>query len=248
VTVNRAPARSGRVPDDADRRSDVTPRRAAQLRLRDRLVVALALVTGATDAIAFIRLGGVFTSVMTGNMVLLGMGVGRGEAALLAHTGIAVAAFIAGTVLGARIAEAPRSDDPLWPRRLSLALTAEFVLFLATAVCWWAVGSQPHGAVQSTLLAGDALALGVQSSAVLRLNVSGLSTTYLTGTLTTLVQSLTTKRRTGAHARSLSLLIALIAGATLGAALAVRCPAAAPLIALVILPIVVLSALLGMPD
>ncbi|MBW8819498.1 MAG: DUF1275 domain-containing protein [Streptomyces sp.] len=207
-----------------------------------QLVVALALVTGATDAIAFVRLGGVFTSVMTGNMVLLGMGVGRGQVALLEHTGIALAAFITGTVLGARIAGAPRSDDPVWPRRFTVALTMEFGIFLVASVGWWAAGSQPRGTVQSVLLMADALALGVQSSAVLRLNVSGLSTTYLTGTLTTLIQSLTTNRRTATDARSLSLLLALVAGAALGAVLAVHHPAAAPLVALVILPAVVLTA------
>ncbi|HEX5292883.1 MAG TPA: DUF1275 family protein, partial [Streptosporangiaceae bacterium] len=50
---------------------------AARATLRDALMVALTLVTGATDAVAFTRLGNVFTSVMTGNMVLLGVAVGR---------------------------------------------------------------------------------------------------------------------------------------------------------------------------
>src|SRR4051794_27739019 len=233
----------------ANRPSDTAlHRRTAHACLRDQLVIALALITGATDAIAFVRLGGVFTSVMTGNMVLLGMGVGRGQAALLEHTGIALAAFITGTVLGARIAGAPRSDDLVWPRRFTAALTTEFGILLIAAVGWWAVGSQPRGTMQSVLLMADALALGVQSSAVLRLNVSGLSTTYLTGTLTTLVQSLTTNRRTATDARSLSLLLALVAGAALGAVLAVHHPATAPTVALVILPAVVLSALFGMRD
>lgn len=228
--------------------ADTDSRRSDHARLRDRLVIALTVVTGATDAIAFVSLGGVFTSVMTGNMVLLGMGIGRGETALLEHTGIALVAFIAGTVLGARIAGAPRSGDPVWPHRLTVALIAEFGLFLAAAVCWWAVGSQPRGAVQSVLLMADALALGVQSSAVLRLNVSGLSTTYLTGTLTTLIQSLITKGRTATSTRSLSVLFALIAGAALGAVLAVHCPPAAPLVALVVLPAVALSASFAMRE
>lgn len=226
--------------------TDAASHPGAHARLRDCLVVALAVVTGATDAIAFVSLGGVFTSVMTGNMVLLGMGLGRGEAALLEHTGVALAAFITGTVVGARIAQAPRSGDPVWPRRITAALTVEFALFLAAAACWWAAGSHPRGSMQSALLAADALALGVQSSAVLRLNVSGLSTTYLTGTLTTLIQSLTTRGRTATSARSLSLLLALIGGAALGAVLAVQCAVAAPLVALVILPAVALIASFGM--
>src|SRR5690348_14022958 len=38
------------------------------IRVRDGLMIALTLLTGAADATTFIKLGGVFTSVMTGNM------------------------------------------------------------------------------------------------------------------------------------------------------------------------------------
>jgi predicted benzoate:H+ symporter BenE len=41
-------------------------------RWRDAAAVALAVTSGATDAISFIVFGGAFTSVMTGNLVLLG--------------------------------------------------------------------------------------------------------------------------------------------------------------------------------
>jgi uncharacterized membrane protein YoaK (UPF0700 family) len=212
---------------------------AAQARLRDALMIALTLVTGATDAVAFTRLGNVFTSVMTGNMVLLGVAVGRGELTALEHTGLAVASFILGTVAGAHIAGRPRADDPVWPRPLSRALGVELGIFAAVAAGWWASGSHPAGVTQSALLAASALALGIQSGAVLRLNVSGLSTTYLTGTLTTLVQTLTTTRRLKGAGRSLCLLIALIAGAAIGALLAIRVPAAAPVVPMLILAAVI---------
>jgi uncharacterized membrane protein YoaK (UPF0700 family) len=207
--------------------------------VRDALAVALTLVTGATDAIAFTRLGSVFTSVMTGNMVLLGISVGRGELSTLEHTGLAVISFIIGTVAGAHIAGAARDDDPVWPRPLSRALTVELAIFVAVAIGWWASGSDPTGALQSTELAASALALGIQSSAIVRLNVSGLSTTYLTGTLTTLVHTLTTTRRLKGAGRSLCLLVALVVGAALGALLALRVPPAAPVISLLILTAVI---------
>jgi uncharacterized membrane protein YoaK (UPF0700 family) len=211
----------------------------AHARLRDTLAIVLTVLTGATDAVAFVRLGNVFTSVMTGNMVLLGMAIGRGELTVLEHTGVAVAAFIAGTVIGAHVAGSPRDDDGVWPRRLTVALAAELGIFVAVAAGWWASGSHPAGQAQSLLLAASALALGVQSSAILRLKVSGLSTTYLTGTLTTLIQTLTTTRRLKGSGRSLCLLIALIAGAGLGALLAVQLPPAAPLVPLIILTAVI---------
>jgi uncharacterized membrane protein YoaK (UPF0700 family) len=216
---------------------------ATQARTRDGLAIALTLVTGATDAVAFTRLGSVFTSVMTGNMVLLGVAVGRNELSAFEHTGLAVIAFIIGTIAGAHIAGAPRTDDPVWPRPLSLALGVELAIFIAVAIGWWASGSDPTGMVQSAELAASALALGIQSSAVLRLNVSGLSTTYLTGTLTTLVQTLTTTRRLKGAGRSLCLLIALVAGAAIGALLAIRVPPAAP-----VLPVLVLTVVLGVAE
>jgi uncharacterized membrane protein YoaK (UPF0700 family) len=216
---------------------------ATQTRIRDVLAIALTLVTGATDAVAFTRLGSVFTSVMTGNMVLLGVAVGRNGLSAFEHTGLAVVSFIIGTVAGAHIAGAPRSDDPVWPRQLSVALGVELAIFVVVAVGWWASGSDPAGFVQSTELAASALALGIQSSAVLRLNVSGLSTTYLTGTLTTLVQTLTTTRRLKGAGRSLCLLVALVAGAAIGTVLAIRVPPAAP-----VLPVLILTVVIGVAE
>lgn len=61
-------------------------------RHRDILVVVLAATTGATDAMSFLGLGGVFTSVMTANLVLLGVSAGQRSGALAVHVGTAVAA------------------------------------------------------------------------------------------------------------------------------------------------------------
>jgi uncharacterized membrane protein YoaK (UPF0700 family) len=208
-------------------------------RMRDTLVVALTVVTGATDAIAFTRLGGVFTSVMTGNMVLLGVGLGRGTWATLRHAGLAVVLFMLGSMIGARIAGAPRDDDAIWPRPVTVALAGELGLFAAAGAFWWATGSHPSGTAATVMLAITALALGLQSSAVLRLNVAGLSTTYLTGTLTTLVHTLTVTHRLKGSGRSLCILLALIGGAGTGAVLAYRLPVLAPLISLLLLTAVV---------
>src|SRR3954447_10511837 len=85
-------------------------------RLRQTLVVTLAVVSGATDAIGLLALGGAFTSVMTGNMVLLGVAASSAEGALAASSGLAILAFCAGAALGARLAGIPAAGDPVWPR------------------------------------------------------------------------------------------------------------------------------------
>ncbi len=213
------------------------------MRLRALLVVLLTLVTGVTDAIGFTRLGGVFTSVMTGNMVLLGVAVGRASATLAIHTGVAFVAYVAGGFVGAHVAghvpEGSGSDE-VWPRRVTTTLAVELVVLAAFAAGWEASGGHPATGVTSILLALNAVALGIQSAAVLRFGVGGLSTTYLTGTLTTVLGSVARRDPFRSYARSVAVLLALVGGACLGALAAIHAPLAAPAFQLVPLGVVVL--------
>lgn len=203
--------------------------RTALLRRRDVLVVVLTVVTGATDAVGFTRLGGVFTSVMTGNMVLLGVAGGRGELSLALHTGVAFVCYVAGTVAGGRVAGAAGERNAAWPRSITVALGLELVVLCLFSAGWELAGAHPTGSAALVLLGVNAVALGIQSSAVLRFGVSGLSTTYLTGTLTAVIASLAAKGRSPSSRRSVAVLVALVLGAALGAVLAVHLPRIAPL-------------------
>jgi len=194
---------------------------------RDILVVVLTVTTGATDAIGFLRLGGVFTSVMTANMVLLGISAGRQDASLALHAGAAFAGFIVGAWLGARFVGGPTRRQPVWPREITVALGVELVLFAGFAAWWEVAAADPSSRVTYALIAINAVALGIQSGAVLRFGVPGLSTTFLTGTLTQFVASLA-DRRESPSTRSLAILAALVAGGALGAALVTFVPRAAP--------------------
>jgi uncharacterized membrane protein YoaK (UPF0700 family) len=91
-------------------------------------------------------------------------------------------------------------------------------------------------------LFSTALALGIQSSTVQRFGVSGMSTTYLTGTLTTVVMRLAAGRRVREVWHSIEILVGLVAGAAAGALLVVLVPLAAPVLQLVALGGVVLVA------
>jgi uncharacterized membrane protein YoaK (UPF0700 family) len=183
---------------------------------RHLALVLLAVNSGATDAIGIVSLGGAFTSVMTGNMVLLGLSASRGDGALSLRSGLAIVLYITGAFVGARIAGAPRADDPAWPRAVRNALCVQLAGEALFAAGWWAAGGHPSGVLQPVLLGISAVNLGIQSSAVLRFGVSGLSTTYLTGTLTTLVAALAR----GEHPRnvlpSAKLLCGLIGGRSSG--------------------------------
>ncbi|PWU56062.1 hypothetical protein DLJ47_07375 [Micromonospora sp. S4605] len=205
------------------------------LRRRHALVVVLTFLTGSADALGFLSLGGAFASVMTGNMVLLGLSAGRGEAELALTSGSAIVSFIAGVLAGARLAGAAQPDDPVWPRRVTGALVLEFLVFVVFLVVWEVDLPNRSEHVDLTLLMLSAAALGVQSSAVQRFGVPGLSSTYLTGTLTSLIAGVAARKPWHSLRPKTHVLLALMGGAAVGALVALRLPALAP--ALLIVPL-----------
>jgi uncharacterized membrane protein YoaK (UPF0700 family) len=206
------------------------------------LLVLLAVNSGATDAIGFVSLGGAFTSVMTGNMVLIGLSAAKADGAVALRSALAIVLFMAGCVIGSRIAGQPAEDQPLWPHQVSRALWIELAAFGAYAIGWWASGSHPVGNVQLVLLSANAIALGVQSSAVLRFGVSGLSTTYMTGTLTTMMAALAAGRHPRLVLPSAQIITGLTAGAAAATLLAIYVPVIAPLLQLVLVLVVIVTA------
>jgi uncharacterized membrane protein YoaK (UPF0700 family) len=195
-------------------------RAAGPLAWRQACMVLLAVNSGGLDAVGFTALGGAFTSVMTGNMILLGVSLATANRALAVRSILALACYMAGTFLGARIAGAPQPDDPPWPRPVTRALVTELALLAFFAIGWWGSGGHPASALQQVLLGVDAVALGIQGTAVLRLGESGLSTTYMTGTLTTLVSALSHRKHPRNVVPSAQLLVALISGAAAAVLLA----------------------------
>ncbi|WP_262851432.1 DUF1275 domain-containing protein [Mumia quercus] len=192
---------------------------APEVLARDRAVAALAVLSGATDAISFLALGSAFTSVMTGNLVLVGVAAGSRDATALGVVATALVAYVVGVAVGARVAGRPHPGDNVWPARINVALGLELVLLAVYAVGWWALDSEPRQVWVLPLLALSATALGIQASAILRFGVSGMSSTYLTGTLTTLVAKVAADLHPRGISRSARILAALVVGATAGAAL-----------------------------
>jgi uncharacterized membrane protein YoaK (UPF0700 family) len=219
----------------------VTTTPIATTRWRQTLLVLLALNSGATDAVGFVSLGGAFTSVMTGNFVLIGLSAARSDGAVALRSALAIVLFMAGCLVGSRVAGRPADGDPLWPPQVSRALWIELAAFAVYAVGWWASGSHPTGNVQLLLLSANAVALGLQSSAVLRFGVSGLSTTYMTGTLTTMMAALAAGRHPRKVLPSAEIIAGLIVGAAAATLLAIYVPVLAPLLQLVLVLVVIVT-------
>ena len=67
-----------------------------QQRILTLIAIALTFAPGATDVASYTRLGDVFASVMTGNIVLLGLAVARHSLTLASHTLVSIAGYITG--------------------------------------------------------------------------------------------------------------------------------------------------------
>ena len=72
-------------------------------------IVAALLTVGsaATDIMAFTRLGNVFASVMTSNIVFLGLAAARHSGSLALHAAVSFAGYAAGVLAGSRLARRP---------------------------------------------------------------------------------------------------------------------------------------------
>lgn len=155
---------------------------------RDAMLVLLSLAAGCVDAVSYLGLSHVFTANMTGNTVLFGIALGQANGPAALRSGVALAGFVAGVAVGAGIVERGR-EDVAWPPLVTVALTLECVVLAAFVVGWHLTGTPAEEAVYP-LIALSALAMGIQSAAVSRLGVASVSTTYVTGTLTSLTRRL----------------------------------------------------------
>jgi uncharacterized membrane protein YoaK (UPF0700 family) len=195
------------------------------------LVAILAMTAGATDAISFLGLGGVFSSVMTANMVLLGLGAGQQNGPLTAHAGAALAGYIVGAVAVSRLTGKPGLQASGWPTTVFAVLVAEGITLAGVTVGWEIVGGHPSGAVQVALLTGAAAAMGSQSAAVRALGIPEISSTYMTGMLTGILADLAAPAGPAVTSR-LRLLAMLMAGAIASGITYAQAPRLAPLIPL----------------
>jgi uncharacterized membrane protein YoaK (UPF0700 family) len=213
--------------------------------IRDTLVVLLTLTTGAVDATSFLALGNVFASVITGNLVLLGVAAGlRKPAALAVHSGVALAGYVAGVALGAPVAaRSRRSAGRTWPTSVTVTLLVELAVLAGFSAGWELSGGRPRGGYQLALVIVLAAAMGMQAAAVRQLGQ--MSTTYLTSTLTALVAGLVTGSKPDGTSRSVGVLAAIVAGAAAASLVVETARGWLPLLILMPLGVVIVASVAG---
>ncbi|MGH6903978.1 MAG: YoaK family protein [Geminicoccaceae bacterium] len=154
------------------------------------MLTLLAVAAGCIDAASFLGLGQVMTAAMTGNTVLLGLALGQADAEGALRATVALAGFIAGALVGVAIVD--RGPSGVWAPAVTTALGLELVVLVILALAWHVLEGGPAWPIdyRHPLIAAAGLAMGIQSAAAQRVGVPGVTTTYITGTLTTMAARL----------------------------------------------------------
>jgi len=230
--------------------ADLRPSRIeSQPVIRDLLLVALTFGSGAVDAIAFLGLDKVFSAFMTGNLAFLGMGLAGSSDPDLPRVAVALAAFAAGVFVAVRIVR-PTRGVGIWPQRVSISLGVAALAQAVFLVGWFITSGHPSTAAGGLLIGLSALAMGMQSAAVMSLDVKGVFTTAATATVIMLISDEAGWSQSAAERRRFAAVLAtLIIGAAAGAFLLFHARAYAPVIPLVATILVVAGASLALqPD
>ncbi len=103
----------------------------------------LSFASGATDVLAFLKLGHLFTSAMTGNTALLAVAIGQGHVAAAGLSLTALLGFTFGVAL-ATVVNAARVGHSDAPRDPSPLLLLE-ILFLVGCTALWSARPEPSG-------------------------------------------------------------------------------------------------------
>jgi uncharacterized membrane protein YoaK (UPF0700 family) len=178
-------------------------------------LLALTFTTGLIDAASYLGLGRVFTANMTGNVVLLGFGIGGAPGLPVVSPLVSLAAFLLGAVAGGRLAVRMADRHHV---HLRTALLIEFMLIAAAAVIAAVTDARPNELSGDSIVALLALGMGIRNSTVRRIAVPDLTTTVLTLTLTGLAADSRLAKGSGSGmGRRLSAGGAMLAGAIAGA-------------------------------
>lgn len=195
--------------------------------------LGFALIGGYADAASFV-LTKTFTGHVTGNLVLTMVSLVSEDWHTSLRRLAAVACFLAGSILGIALQRSV-TKIPVWSAlRVSVSLEIAFVV-----VAYFAMLTQEPAKVDLAVCA-LCVALGVQNGVWQQVKGIGIHTTYLTGTVTTLmtkkyIQGHSQASKSGETEKSseasvlAKLLLAFLIGSAIGAGMAFHFRAAAVL-------------------
>lgn len=151
-------------------------------------IACLAIASGSSDVIAFLLLGHVFASAMTGNAALLGIALSQGDWLNTMKPFVALAGFVFGAAMASVIYNPNASA-----KRQSIVMRGLIVLEIAClagfALAWHLTDRQPHGLALIGLIALCSVGMGVQGIVAKIIDAPGVNTIVFTSTLVAIVLS-----------------------------------------------------------
>jgi uncharacterized membrane protein YoaK (UPF0700 family) len=181
------------------------------------LMLVLTFTTGINDAVGYLGLDKVFTGNMTGNVVVLGMGLAGASGLPVLGPALALLGFMVGAAAGGR---ALKGVSEAWGSRTGGLFGIVSALMLSLGVVLAVAGKHPSHPVAVTVTTVAAVAMGLQAATARQVAVKDVTTVVVTSTITGLAadspfgngSSTAWRRRAGA-------IVLILAGALLGALL-----------------------------
>lgn len=208
-------------PQPADTRTRRGPLRALRAVPASRhhlwLMLTLTFATGIIDAVGFLGLDRVFTGNMTGNVVILGMGLtGADDLPVLGPT-LALIGFIVGAATAGRILATASTG---WTRRTTILFTLTAFTEIAAGITLLTDVDPGGRSVQLIITTLVGAGMGVQAAAARHIAVKDVTTVVVTSTLTGLAADTLSGTGNGSHAgRRVAAILLILVGAGVGAAL-----------------------------
>jgi uncharacterized membrane protein YoaK (UPF0700 family) len=177
----------------------------------------LTFATGLVDAVSVLELGHVFVANMTGNIVFLGFWLAPHTVVDVTAALVSFVSFVLGAVAGGRLARHLDGDVRRW---LGITLSLEVAMLLTLSILAGAGVLDYQDDRKLILIAGLAVAFGIQNSTARQFGIQELSTTVLTTTISGIGFDSRLAGGTGDRGRlRYSVVLSLCAGAAVGAAM-----------------------------
>jgi uncharacterized membrane protein YoaK (UPF0700 family) len=145
------------------------------------LMMTLTVVTGALDAVGYLGLDRVFTGNMTGNIVILGMGIAAEEGLPVAGPLIALIGYVLGAAIVGRFI---RGRDRGWSPAITAIICVNAAVLAVVATVLLRVPTSGQSLVGIAAAATIAVVMGAQASTARFLAVTDMTTVVVTSTLT----------------------------------------------------------------
>lgn len=181
------------------------------------LMLVLTFTTGINDAVGYLGLDKVFTGNMTGNVVVLGMALVGGSGLPVLGPALALVGFMAGAAAAGRFL---RHGTRTWHGRTTVVFAVVSALMLALGALLLAQGNEPSRPLRVTVTTLAAVAMGLQAATARVIAVKDVTTVVVTSTITGLAaDSVLGSGKGGGSLRRSVAVVAILAGAAIGAAL-----------------------------